>query len=194
MKKICTRALLAAAFIWITTTTYAGDPVEAGTTVSSRDTEFVQTICDNSLMVKRIGELANQRSQNTRVSQIGQKVALDYDKTRLQFSAAAQNMGVPITAELSARASRAVEKLQSLPRMDFDKATLHELVKSEQFVLLKLQDESAQGDNPALKQLAASSLPLLQNDIYQVVIIESDLKTTASAATGTSGRGLASEP
>jgi predicted outer membrane protein len=78
--------------------------------------------------------------------------------------------------------------------MDFDKATLHELVKSEQAVLLKLQDESAQGDNPALKQLAASSLPLLQNDIYQVVIIESDLKTTASAATGTSGRGLASEP
>jgi putative membrane protein len=194
MKKICTGALLTAAFILISSTTYAGDPAAAGTTVSSRDTEFVQTICDNSLMVKRIGELANQRSQNMRISQIGQKLALDYDKTRLQFSAAAQTMGVPITTELSARALRTVEKLQSLPGMDFDKATLHELVKSEQFVLLKLQDESAYGDNPALKQLAASSLPPLQNDIYQVVILESDLRTTASAATGTSGKGLASEP
>jgi putative membrane protein len=194
MKKIWTGVLLTAGFILTTTAIYAGDPAGTGATVSSRDTEFVQTICDDSLMVQRIGELANQRSQNPRVKQVCQNLALDYGKTRQQFSATAQTMGVPITPELSAHASRTIERLRSSSGTGFDKAALRELVRSEQAVTRKIQDESDQGDNPALKQLAVSSLPRLQDDIYQVVTLESDLKTTASAATGTSGQGLASEP
>jgi len=194
MKNFWIGALLAAGFIFTCTAIYAGDPSGAVPTISSRDTEFVQIICDDSLMVQRIGDLANQHSQNPRVKQVGQNLALDYARTRQQFSDVAKTMGVPITPELSARASRTIEKLRGNSGTGFDKAALRELVKSEQAVLRVLQDEAASGDNPALKQLAASSLPRLQDDIYEVVTLESDLNMAASAATGTSRRGLASEP
>jgi predicted outer membrane protein len=189
MKNIWTGALLAAGFMMTSTAIYAGGPAAAGATASSRDAEFLQTICDDSLMVQRIGELANQRSQDSRVKQVCQSLALDYGKAREQFSATAQTLGVPIAPAPSARASRTIEKLRSISGRGFDKAALRDLVKSAQAVTRKIQDESARGDNPALKQLASSILPQLQDDIYQVVTLESDLKTTASAATGTFGPG-----
>jgi predicted outer membrane protein len=194
MKKICTTALLAAGFILTSSRIYAGGPAAAGATVSSRDTDFVQTICDDSLMVQRIGELANQRSQNPRVRHVCQKLATDYGKVRQQFSDTAKTMGVPIMPELSAHASRTIERLRSISASSFDKAALRDLVRSEQAVLRKIQDESATGDNPPLKQLAATVLPGLQDDIYQIVTLESDLNASASPATGTAGRGLVSEP
>jgi putative membrane protein len=194
MKNIWIGTLLAAGFILTSTAIYARDPAGAGITVSSRDAEFVETICGDSLMVQRIGELANQRSQNSRVKQAGKNLAMDYDKTRQEFSAVAQTLGLPITPELTPHASRAIERLRNNSGASFDRAALRELVTSEQAVLRKIEDESSRGNNPALKQLAASSLPRLQDDIYQVVTLESDLKTTASASTGASSRGLASEP
>jgi len=194
MKKNWTGALVAASFILTTTALYAEGPAAAGATVSSRDTEFVRTVCDESFVVQRIGELANHQSENPRVKQIGQKLALDYGNARRQFSATAETVGVAITPEPPADGSRIIERLRSFSGTGFDKEALPELVKSEQAVLLKIQDESAHGRNPALKQLAASILPALQDDIYQVVTLESDLKITASAAAGTPGHGLASEP
>jgi putative membrane protein len=194
MKRSFTETLLAAGLVLTATAVYAEDPAEAAATVSSRDTEFVHMICDDSLVVQRIGELANQQSQNPRVKQVGEKLALDYGKTRHQFSATAQSLGVAITPEPSAHGLRAIEKLRSYSGEGFDKAALHELVRTEQAVLRNIQDETARGENPALKQLAASSLPALQDDIYQVVTLQSDLNTTATAAAGTSSRGLASQP
>jgi predicted outer membrane protein len=193
MKNIWTGALLTAGLI-LTTSVYGADPPAPVGTVSARDTAFVQTICDDSLQVQRIGEMTHLLSQNTRVQEVGQKQAQDYAVTRQQFAATAQTMGVSITSELSGRAARAVERLQGLSGAGFDKAALHELVASEQAVLRKIQDESAQGDNPALKVLAASTLSHLQDDVYKVVILESDLNTATSAAAGAAGRGLASEP
>ena len=181
MKKNWTGALVAASFILTTTALYAEGPAAAGATVSSRDTEFVRTVCDESFVVQRIGELANHQSENPRVKQIGQKLALDYGNARRQFSATAETVGVAITPEPPADGSRIIERLRSFSATGFDKEALPELVKSEQAVLLKIQDESAHGRNPALKQLAASILPALQDDIYQVVTLESDLKITASA-------------
>ena len=71
--------------------------------------------------------------------------------------------------------------------MALDKAALHELVKSEQVVLRAIQDESAQGEIPSLKQLADSKLPALQDDIYQAVLLQSELNMAATAFT--SGHG-----
>ncbi|HUD45887.1 MAG TPA: DUF4142 domain-containing protein [Candidatus Baltobacteraceae bacterium] len=194
MKRIRTGALLAAGFMVASTAIHAGDLPAIGAPFSHRDGEFVQNLCDDSLMVQRIGELANQRSQNTRIKQVGLKIAEDYGKTKLQFAATAQSMGTPITAVFSPRASRTVERLQSISSgMDFDRAALRELFKSQQSVLLKLEDESDSGNNPALKQLAASTLPQLQNDIYQVSILQSDASTADVAAIGTAGRELTSK-
>jgi predicted outer membrane protein len=194
MKTFLSGAVLAAGFIFASATVYAGPPARAGATANSPDITIVQTICDESVAVQRIGEMANQRSQNIRVKEVGQKLALDYGNTRLQFNATALAVGAPITPQLTVRASRAMEKLEGLSGMAFDKAALHELVKSQQAVLRKIQDESAQGDIPALKQLAALSLSPLQDDIYQVVTLESDLDMAATAATGASATGLAFEP
>ncbi len=194
MKRIWSGALLAAGFILTSTAVHSQDAAAGESTVNSRDAELVQTICNDSLKAQRLSEMANQHSQNTRVKQVAQHQARDYGKTRLQFASTAQAMGTPITPELSPRASRAIAKLESIPGMAFDRAALLELVTSEQAVLRLLEDESAQGNNPVLKQLAASSVPQLQDDIYEVVTLQSDLNGAASAAIGTYGRGLASDP
>jgi predicted outer membrane protein len=138
--------------------------------------------------------MANQRSQNTRVKQVVQVLARDYTKTKLQFLSTAQALGAPITPEISPRAARTIAKLESVPGMAFDKAALNELVTSEQAVLRKLQDESSQGNNIVLKEMAASSVSQLQDDIYQVVTLQSDLNMSASAAVGRTGRELVAKP
>jgi predicted outer membrane protein len=194
MKKILSEALLAAGFILATTVGLAQDAVAGGSPVNARDTEAVQSICNDSLLVQREAEMANQRSQNTRVKQVVQLLARDYGKTKLQFLSTSQALGAPIAPELTPRAARAIARLESVPGMAFDKAALIDLVTNEQVVLRKLQDESSQGNNTVLKEMAASSIPRLQDDIYQVVILQSDLNVAASAAIGMTRRDLASKP
>jgi putative membrane protein len=188
MKIVWTGMLLAAGFILMPTAFYAG----AGPSASSRDAEFVQSICNDSLTVQRIAELAVRRSQNPQVKQICRTLTEDYAKAAQQFSDLAKSIGLPIAPELTSVAARAIEKLKSVPDARFDKAALGELIKRQQAVTRYIQTESARGDNPALKQLADSSLQKLQDDIYQVVTLESDLKAMASPATGASGWRLTS--
>jgi predicted outer membrane protein len=132
-------------------------------------------------MVQRMAEMATERSENSRVKDVCHALAADYAKLRQQFSDAAQSLGLPVTSVLTSRAARAVSKLQNASKPDFDRAAMHELLKSEQDVLRKIQDEFNAGSNPALQQLAASSLSRLRDDDYRVVSVESDFQPAASA-------------
>jgi predicted outer membrane protein len=194
MKKVFTTALLAIGFFGASFTVNAGTPVSAGTTVTSRDTVIVQAICDDSLAVQRIAEMANQRSQNIRVKEVCQKLALGYGNTRLQFCATSQALGQSLIPQLGVPANRAMEKLEGLSGLAFDKAAAHELVKSQQPVLRKLQDESAQSAAAPLKHLADSSLAPLQDDIYQTLVLEFDLNMAAIASNRAPRGELASKP
>jgi predicted outer membrane protein len=178
MKQMWTGVLVVTGLVLASTSIKA----QAVSPASSRDTALLRSICDETLMVQRMCEMAGERSENSRVKEVCHTVATDYAKTRHQFSDAAQSLGLPVTSVLTPRAARALDKLQNVSKPDFDRAVLHELVKSEQDVLRKVQDVYNGGANPALQQLAASSLSQLRDDDHQVVNVGSDFQPTASTA------------
>lgn len=184
MKKILMRVFLTACLIVPSITIHAG-----GSEMSSKDRKFVRAAAEDSLTVERLGQMANQQSQNPGVKQLAQKLSRDYARADEQLRALGQTLAISTPKQLNRRASRKINKLEGLSGAEFDLVALRELVKAEQTYLLKVQDEAAKGINPDLKQFATTTLPPLQDDIYEVVRLQSDLNVTASTANGSANHG-----
>jgi putative membrane protein len=97
-----------------------------------------------------------------------------------------QNLSVKMPSKVNGRSAHELDRLEGISGAQFDQVALQELIKAQQSYLLKMQDEAAKGTNPELKQFASATLPPLQDDIYQVVLLQSEQNVTASTTGGNS--------
>jgi putative membrane protein len=181
MRKAWIGALLTTCLVAPSFVVHAGD-----SDISSQDRKFIRSASEDGLTVERMGQMAAQVSQNPGVKQLTQKLSRDYAQADQKLRAMGQKLDVAAPSELSSRSTREVGKLDGFSGGEFDQAALRELVKAEQIYLREMEDEASQGNNAELKQFATTTLPPLQDDIYQVVRLQSDLNVTASTSTGNS--------
>jgi putative membrane protein len=149
---------------------------------SAQDRKFVQIATQESLAVQRLGQITTQESENPKVKKVAEKISRDYLQANQQLRDLAKNLNVKVPSDVGRRSWQQINNVQTSSGPEFDQVALQELVTSEQSYLRNIQDEAAKGENPELKQFASTTLPPLQDDIYQVVLLQSDLRTTASAS------------
>jgi putative membrane protein len=181
MKKAWIGALLTTCLVAPSFVVHAGD-----SDTSSQDRKFVRNASEAGLTVERMSQMTTQASQNPGVKQIAQKLSRDYAQADQKLREMGQKLDVAASSELNGRSTREVGKLDGFSGSDFDQAALRELVKAEQTYLREVEDEASMGSNAELKQFATTTLPPLQDDIFQVVRLQSDLNVTASTSTGNS--------
>ncbi|HEX3716790.1 MAG TPA: DUF4142 domain-containing protein [Verrucomicrobiae bacterium] len=181
MKKAWIGALLTTCLVAPSFVVHAGD-----SDTSSQDRKFVRNASEAGLTVERMSQMTTQASQNPGVKQIAQKLSRDYSQADQKLREMGQKLDVVTSSELNGRSTREVGKLDAFSGSDFDQAALRELVKAEQTYLREVEDEASMGSNAELKQFATTTLPPLQDDIFQVVRLQSDLNVTASTSTGNS--------
>jgi putative membrane protein len=153
---------------------------------SSQDRKFIRAASEAGMRVERMSQLANEETANPGVKQVTEKLSRDYIRADEKLRATSQSLDISAPSKLSSRSARELDRLEGISGAEFDQVALKELVRAEQAYLLNIQDEAAKGSNPELKQFASSILPPLQDDIYQVVLLQSDLNVTASTTTGNS--------
>lgn len=181
MKKAWIGALLTTCLVMPSFVVHADD-----SDTSSQDRKFIRTASEDGLTVERMSQMASQVSQNPGVKQVAGKLSRDYAQADQKLRAMGQKLDVTAASELNGHSTREVGKLDGFSGSEFDQAALRELVKAEQVFLREVEDEASQGNNAELKQFATTTLPPLQDDIFQVVKLQSDLNVTASTSTGNS--------
>jgi len=123
--------------------------------VHARDQHFVRKFSMIRLEVERIGQLAQTRSQDAQVKDLGQKLIEAYAQADQQLAVTAQAVDVNATKKIGGRAARKLNKLADLSGAAFDKAALHELFKCEETGISQLDREASGNGNEALRRSAA---------------------------------------
>jgi len=150
--------------------------------ISSQDRKFVQTATQESLAVQRLGQITSTESGNPNVKKVAEKISRDYLQANQQLRDMAKSLNIKAPSDVGPRSWQQINRVQASSGPEFDQVALQELVTAQQSYLRKIQDEAATGENAELKQFASTTLPPLQDDIYQVVLLQSDLRVTASAS------------
>ena len=133
--------------------------------MSSADMTFATKAAQGGMAEVQLGQLAVQKADNPQVKAFGQRMIDDHTKVNDQMKslATSQNMTLPTT--LDAKDQAEYNKLSQLSGPAFDKAYMKDMLKDHREDIKEFQKEANSGKDPQLKQLAASTLPILQQHL-----------------------------
>jgi putative membrane protein len=112
------------------------------------------------------GQMALQMSQNPAIRQFAQMLIQDHQQTTASLMAAAQSAGLPPPPPtLLPQHQALLDQLRGASGPNFDVAFRDAQVQAHQQALQLHQGYASGGDVPALRQVAATAVPVIQNHL-----------------------------
>jgi putative membrane protein len=147
-------------------TTKQPQEATAPTKTSRSTASFVKNATIGSKFAVDSSRLAAEKAQNPDVKSFAQRLADDYGKKSDELKQMVQQAGMPtVDPVLDARRAAMMRKLQAAPAgAKFDRAYIDAQAKAHNQAVPMFRRYSRFGDNPELKQFAASNLPDLQEN------------------------------
>jgi putative membrane protein len=129
---------------------------------------FVREAAIGNMAEVELGNLAMSKSSNADVKQFGQRMVTDHTKALedLKAVAAKENFAVPTALDDKQRAVK--DRLEKLSGGDFDRAYVKQMVRDHNEDVRAFQMEAQHGTNPAVRDYAARTLPVLQDHQRQI--------------------------
>jgi putative membrane protein len=148
------------------------------------DSAFVAMAASGGLAEVRLGELAQQKGASAQVKQFGRQMVTDHTAANKQLTSAAQSSGMTPPTTLMPKHQKMVDKLSKLSGKEFDTAYMGMMVKDHAEETGLFQQQSKSGQAEALRQLAAQTLPKLQQHLSMAKQVGGKLgvDTTATPA------------
>src|SRR5215204_761992 len=171
MKKIIalSTALAVALFVWNGVITQA-----------SFQDSFMRDAAQSGMAEVMLGNLALQKSTNEQVKSFAQQIVTDHTAANGGLTTLAAGKNVTLPTEVSARQKSAVEKLNGMSGMDFDKAFMKQMVKDHEAAVKLFTRESERGTDADTKAFAAKTLPTLQNHLQMAKTMNDSMKSMKS--------------
>ena len=173
------KALLATAVFAIATA-----PAFAQTTsakpVSSTDQTFIMNTAKAGMAEVELGKLALQNASSDAVKKFGQKMVDDHTKANDNLKQAADQAGIELPADTSAKHKQLVQKLSGLSGAAFDKAYMDAMVKDHVEDVAEFEKASKAPGNSPIRTFAASTLPTLKEHLQMAREIDSEVKGAAA--------------
>jgi len=135
--------------------------------------DFVTNAALSDMYEIQAGNLARSRGVSPAVRQFGEHMVVDHTMTSQQMMATLQANGTPILTPqvLDPRHQNMVGELQAAQGPDFDRRYAIQQVMAHREAVTMLQNYAQTGDNLALRQLAAQTLPLIQEHLRMAQMI-----------------------
>ncbi len=157
------------------------------------DMAFIRHAGSSNLMEIRLGQVAQSRASNSAVRQFGQRMVDDHTRLQNQLTGVVTNTGVPFTAAMDSRHQQQVSRIEGLSGAEFDRAYMQAMIQGHQDDVRQFETQSQSARSTQIRNLASSSLPILQQHLSLAVQVGSQVgaDTTTDVATnpGQGGRG-----
>jgi putative membrane protein len=141
---------------------------QTGTDISA-DMPFVRMAASSNLMEVRLGQLAQSKASNQAVKQFGQRMVTDHNSMQQQLTSTAASMGQTFTPTLNSQHQQEVSRLQNLNGQEFDRAYMTSMIRGHQQDVSEFQTRSRSATSTQIRNLASSSLPMLQQHLSLAV-------------------------
>ncbi|MDP8916043.1 MAG: DUF4142 domain-containing protein [Pseudomonadota bacterium] len=157
----------------------AGAAVGAASAVTlGRTTEgFVTNAAISDMYEIAAGKLALEKSKNAEVKKLAQQIISDHEKTMAEMKTAMGSAGADVTAPtaMDERRQGMVDNLRQAAPDQFDQVYIGQQVAAHNEAVTLHRTYADNGDNAALKQLAAKHLPALQNHLQMAQAMENKM-------------------
>lgn len=138
-------------------------------TASSSTMQYVEAMANGNMFEIQSSQLALQKSRNTRVRRFAQRMIDEHTRMSTELSTAVRTTGPSLTVPtaMDNRHQSAMQDLQGATGREFDRMYLTAQINAHNEALVVNQNYAQAGDDPALRQLAASAIPTIQEHLNE---------------------------
>jgi putative membrane protein len=133
----------------------------------NKDHMFIKESLQCNLLETRLGNLTQQKGQNSEVKQFGQRLIQDHGQAYNQIKQIAQKEGIQSTQQLDQKHQALYDQLQSKTGEEFDKEFSKLMVKGHVKEVAKFEKASRECQNEDLKTYAQQTLPTLRQHLQE---------------------------
>ena len=155
----------------------------SGAKLSAADKTFAMKAAQGGMAEVELGQLATQNAQSDDVKQFGQRMVDDHTKANDQLKQVAEQKGITLPTDLSAKDKAEKDRLSKLKGAQFDKAYMQHMVMDHKTDIAEFQKESTSGKDSDLKNFASQTLPTLQDHLKQAQQVSKAEMGTAKKST-----------
>ena len=157
---------------------------------SNPDQDFVTKAAQGNSAEIELGKMVAAKTKDPNVKQFAQMMVKDHTTALNQLQELAQTKNLNLNDNLPDDAKSLQEKLSSDTGKQFDKDYMDGMVQDHQKDVQEFTDESQNAKDPAVKQWASNTLPVLQKHLQKAQQIDAKLnKGKSSGSPGSSPSG-----
>jgi putative membrane protein len=145
--------------------------------LSQQDTEFFQEVAQAGLLGVKLGQLAVKQGVSDQVKKFGQRMIDDHSKVNARLAQLAhEQKGLSMPAELDKKHQHELDKMAQLAGAKFDDEYMSKMVDERQSAVKAFEKEAKDGSDAELKQVAATNLPMLREQLSLAKQIHDQVK------------------
>jgi len=151
-------ALFAAGLLGLT----AGQGMAA---VSATDRTFAENAAAGGVAEVQEAQLAQQQAASPQVKQFANRIMADHTQANNELMQIAEQSNLQLPAEPKPQQSAMSSKLRNLKGAAFDQSYIQHQVQDHQTTIQLFEREAKSGQDPALKEFAQKTLPILRQHL-----------------------------
>ncbi|HVV00406.1 MAG TPA: DUF4142 domain-containing protein [Verrucomicrobiae bacterium] len=133
--------------------------------LAATDSDFVRQAAQAGFAEVRLGQLAQQKSDESALKNFGGTIVADHQKANNELMRIASQKGIQAPTAMSSRQEDMIQRLSSASGADFDRLAKKEAVQAHQRAIRLFKNEAQHGQDPELKAFAQKTLPKLQEHL-----------------------------
>ena len=155
--------------------------------MSAADTRFIKKAAQGGMAEVELGQLAQQKASSEEVKKFGERMVTDHSKANDQLKQVAAEEHVDLPQQLNAKDKATKARLEKLSGQEFDQAYMKDMVKDHKTDVGEFEHESKAAKDPAVKNFASQTLPVLQSHLREAEKI-APMQKAAGSSTKPSGQ------
>ncbi len=153
---------------------FAAIPVSAA--LSAADRDFVMSATSSGLAEIQAAQLAQERSSSAQVRQFAQRVLNDRTEANDTLQQIVGDEDLTLPTEPAGTDAAEVKRLGGLNGPDFDRAYAQDELRGHQRTVALFRKEANSGQDPALKDFAQKTLPMLQQHLQMAQTLSATVR------------------
>lgn len=168
-------------------TTSQGNSQETVANTKS-DENFAKKAAQGGMAEVKLGQLAEQKGSNPAVKEFGRRMVRDHSKANEELKSATSKESIALPNEPDKQGQATYDRLSKLSGDAFDRAYARDMVKDHSKDVSEFQKEAKNGQDQAIKNFAAQTLPTLQSHLDQARQMEQAVNQSSSSTPNDNNR------
>jgi putative membrane protein len=149
---------------------------------SQADLQFARKAAQGGIAEVKFGQLAQSKSENKEIQEFGKRMETDHGKAGDQLRDIASSQSLDLPTDMDKMSQASYDRLSKLSGAEFDRAYTKMMVEDHQKDVSEFQKEAREGQNSAVKDFAAQTLPTIEQHLQIIRKINQDMNTHAKSS------------